>query len=309
MAKQLVMEEEIISPEELDTEEESPYLRRQKAVAVRRNRVGRRWRWAVFGGAVLAPVAIAAGLLVSYALSSPRFELHSTDDVLVAGTHFVSRDEVLNALGLPLHAGAGSGVNVFRISLGAKRGQLESIPWVRSATLMRVLPGRLSVQITERTPVAFANADGRVSLVDDEGILLDKPENSSFDFPVITELDAAKNPEDRRSRMGLYLEFTRQLGEEVLRSGWMVSEADVADADDLTVLLAQGRETLQVHFGHEKFTERFHTFLSLLPELHKSNTQIDSVDLRYRNQVVVNPRAPGVASPATETGKSQTLKE
>jgi cell division protein FtsQ len=310
MNKQMAEEEETLSPGEPDKEEESPYLRRQKSVAVRRNRVDRRWRWVILWGGVAAPVAVAACLLANFALSSPRFVLRSADDVLVTGIHFVSRDEVLNALGLPLHAGAAaSGANVFRLSLEAKREQVESIAWVRSATLMRVLPGRLLVQVVERTPVAFANVDGRVSLVDDEGTLLDKPENSSFDFPVISGLDAAKNPEERRARMALYLEFARQLGEEIPRSGWLVSEADLTDPDDLTTLLVQGHDTLQVHFGHENFTERFHTFLSLLPELHKSNAQIDSVDLRYRNQVVVNPHAASASAPAADAGESKTLKE
>lgn len=309
MDQPVAEEEKTLSPGELDREEESPYLRRQKSVAVRRGRVARPWRWALLWGAAMVPAAIAVYLVASFALLSPRFRLHSADDVLVMGTHFVSRDEVINALGLPLHAGAGPGVSVFSLSLEAKRKQVESIAWVRIATLTRILPDRLLVQVMERTPVAFASAGGHVSLVDDEGTLLDKPENSSFDFPVITGLDSARDLEERRGRMALYLEFSRQLGEEIPRSGWLVSEADLADPDDLTALLVQGHDTLQVHFGHESFMERFRTFLLLLPELRKSNAQIDSVDLRYRNQVVVNPHAPGPTRPAADASGPQTLKE
>jgi cell division protein FtsQ len=298
-----------LSPEELDGEEESPYLRRQKAVTVRRHRLSWSWRWVLFFTAVVAPVGITSYYLTSFALSSPRFELHSADDVQVTGNQFVSREEVANALGLPLHAGSGPGIKIFRLSLEAERKQVGAIAWVRNAALTRILPNRLVVHITERTPVAFTNAGGHVSLVDSDGVLLDKPENAFFDLPVITGLDSTVSLDECRTRIALYQDFMRQLGEEISHSGWMVSEADLADGDDLKALLVQGRETLQVHFGHENFLEHFHTFLALLPELRKSNAPLDSVDLRYRNQVVVNPQGRTQPPPAGSAEASRTLKE
>ncbi len=115
--------------------------------------------------------------------------------------------------------------------------------------------------------------------------------------------------EECRTRISLYQDFMHQLGEEITRSGWSVSEADLTDAEDLKALLVQGRETLQVHFGDENFPEHFHRFLTLLPELRKSNTPIDSVDLRYRNQVVVNPQSRTAAPPTVGVEASKTLKE
>jgi cell division protein FtsQ len=309
MDRQLAEEGKALSPEELEGEEESPYLRRQKAVAVRRHGLAWGWRWVLFFTAVVAPVGITSYYLTTFALSSPRFELHSADDVQVTGNHYVSREEVANALGLPLRAGRGPGIKVFRLSLEAERKQVEAIAWVRSAALRRVLPNRLVVRVTERTPVAFTNAGGHVSLVDSDGVLLDKPESASFDLPVITGLDSIPSLDECRTRIALYQDFMRQLGEEISHSGWMVSEADLADGDDLKALLVQGRDTLQVHFGHENFLEHFHTFLALLPELRKSNAPLDSVDLRYRNQVVVNPQGGTQPPPAGGAEASQTLKE
>jgi cell division protein FtsQ len=309
MDTELTEEERTPSPEGLDAEEESPYLRRQKAVTVWRHRPLWGQRGALFFVAVVAPVGITSYFLTTFALSSPRFELHSADDIQVIGNQFVSREEVANALGLPLHAGSGPAAKVFRLSLAAQRKQVEAIAWVRCAALTRVLPNRLVVQVIERTPVAFANVGGRVSLVDSEGVLLDKPESAFFDFPVITGLDSNAGLDERRTRIALYQDFMRQLGEEIAHSGWIVSEADLADGDDLKALLVQGRETLQVHFGHENFLPHFHTFLALLPELRKSNAPLDSVDLRYRNQVVVNPQGRTPAPPAGGVERSQTLKE
>jgi cell division protein FtsQ len=297
------------SPEAFDGEEESPYLRRQKAVRVRPHRLGWGWRWVLFFVLVVAPMGTTSYFLTTFALSSPRFELRSAEDIQVIGNQFVSLEEVANALGLPLHPGSGPGVKVFRLSLEAQRKQVEAIAWVRSAALTRVLPNRLVVHIIERTPVAFANVGGHVSLVDSEGVLLDRPESASFDFPVITGLDSKAGLDDCRTRIALYQDFMRLLAEEISRSGWLVSEADVAEGDDLKALLVQGRETLEVHFGHEDFLQRFHTFLALLPALRKANAPLDSVDLRYRNQVVVNPQGRTPAPPVEGLEASQTLKE
>jgi cell division septal protein FtsQ len=310
MGRQLAEEgEKALLPEGLDVEEESPYLRRQKAVTVRRHRLSWGWRWVVFFTTVVAPVGITSYFLTTFALSSRRFELHSADDIQVTGNQFVSREEVASALGLPVQAGSGPGAKVFRLSLAAQRKQVEAIAWVQSAALTRVLPNRLLVRVIERTPVAFANVGGHVSLVDSEGVLLDKPESAFFDFPVITGLDPNASVDERRARIALYQDFMRQLSEEISHSGWIVSEADLADGDDLKALLVQGRETLQVHFGHENFLPRFHTFLALLPELRKSNAPLDSVDLRYRNQVVVNPQGRAPGPPAGSIDASQTLRE
>jgi cell division protein FtsQ len=295
--------------EESDGEEESPYLRRKKAVSVRHERVWRRLRWLLLFAAVVAPLGMASYFLTTFALSSPRFELASADDVQVTGNRFVSREEVANALGLPAHARSGPGLNVLRLSLEAERKQVETIAWVQSAALTRILPHRLVVRVFERTPVAFVNAGGHMSLVDSEGVLMDMPENASFDFPVISGLDSGVSLDERRTRMVLFQDFMRQIGAEISHSGWTVSEADLADAEDLKALLVQGRDTLQLHLGHENFLERFRTFLALLPELRKTSPTLDSVDLRYRHQVVVNPQVSNPSPPSADASSSRTLKE
>jgi cell division protein FtsQ len=306
---QLVEEEKALWPEGIDGVEESPYLRRQKAVPVRRRQLAWSWRWILFFTAVVAPAGSMSYFLTTFVLSSPRFELRSADDIQVIGNQFVSREEVAKALGLPQHAGSGPGVKVFCPSLEAQRKQVEAIAWVRSAALMRVLPNRLVVHLVERTPVAFANMGGHVGLVDSDGVLLEKPKSASFDFPVITGLDSRAGPDDCRARLALYQDFLRQLAEEISYSGWIVSEVDLADAEDLKALLVQGRDTLQVHFGHESFLEHFRTFLAVLPELRRSNLTLDCVDLRYQDRVVVNPQPRAPAPPAGGLEASQTLKE
>jgi len=290
-------------PGELE-EEESPYRRRAKAVPVRRGRFARLrrvLRWSGFSLLVILPVGYSGYRLAVYGLTSPRFMLTSGDDITVEGNRYVSREEVLNVLGFPSSGKLTHGVNIFRFSLEAGRKQLEAIPWVKSATLARAYPNRLAVSLTERTPVAFVNIEGRMKLVDGEGVLLDKPERGSFDFPVLAGLDAGGGREERVARLGLFQQFSQEILGDAAASGWLVSEVDLADADDLRAVLVRDRDTLLVHFGHASFGERFQNFLNLLPEVRKSHDKIDSIDLRYRNQIVVNPQATESRDAASST--------
>jgi cell division protein FtsQ len=293
---EMVEEDPLPIQDDLDSEEESPYLRRQKSPPVRRSRIPRRARLALFLVGVLLPVGLVGYGLATFALTSPIFVLNSPNDIVVEGNHFVSREEVLGALGVPLMGSSKSGTNVFRMSLETRQRGVEALPWVRTASITRILPHDLLVHITERTPVAYANVGGHVSMVDEDGILLEKPDNGAFDFPVLYGLDNLASLDDRRARLALYSEFMHQLQVEAPKAGWMISEVYLSDAEDLKALLINGHQTVEVHFGQNDFLERFRNFLALLPEIEKSDTQPASVDLRYRNQVVVDGRTSATAS-------------
>jgi cell division protein FtsQ len=286
--------------DEVETEPESPFRRRPRAVPLRHGRwarVRRLLKWSVWLLLILPPMGYGGYRLAVFGFTSPRFALTSADDVHLTGNQFVSRDEAINALGLPVTGKLPYGLNIFKMSMDEKRKQLEAIPWVRSATLTRAYPNRLAVHLVERTPVAFVNINGRVKLVDGEGVLLEKPERASFNFPVLTGLEAASGRPERAARLSLYEAFMREVAPESATEGWMISEVDLADGDDLKAMLAQAGETLQLHFGHDAFAERFRNFLTLLPELRKAGNRIDSIDLRYGNQIVVNPRGQAPQAP------------
>ena len=71
--------------------------------------------------------------------------------------------------------GGDIGRNIFFIPLAQRKAQLEQIPWVESASVMRFVPNRLQVEIHERTPVAFARVGPRISLIDAGGTLMELP--------------------------------------------------------------------------------------------------------------------------------------
>src|SRR5579872_2050403 len=287
------------SPSAAGSLEDVRYIRRSQAVAVRRRfpRLRRVFRWTCFAVFVLLPVGWGGYSLAIFALNSPRFRLTSGDDVKVSGNHYVSQEDILDALGMA-NGRTSFGMNVFRTSLEDAERRIEGLPWVRSATIVRSYPDRLFVDLTERVPVAFVNVSGQIRMVDEDGVLLDVPDHSKFDFPVLKGLNFQGNANDRKSRIHLYRKFMQETSDRMARAGWIVSEVDLSDAEDVQALLIQGQDTLLIHFGRSNFLARFDNFLTVLPQLRKDNVRIDSVDLRFQNQVVVNPVEAGAKSSA-----------
>lgn len=281
--------EHVPLPEEL--EEPSPYRRRQQAVGVRRGRQDGKARIArLILLDILLPLAIigAAYRISTHAMNSRRFLLHPDQDVALAGNHYVSRTEVMNALGWG-RLGTAQAPNVFDMGLAEARKRLEAIPWVESATVSRIFPNRLIVNIIERTPIAFVDVGGHLELVDKEGVFLQPPGKAAFDFPVLYGLDPASTPAQRKALLGSYLRFLQETQDDIARSGWMISEVNLSDPSDLKLLMVQGRETVLAHFGGKDFPSRFQTFARVAPKALADNPRIDSMDMRYNGEVVVDP--------------------
>ncbi len=158
---------------DLDHEEESPFLRAQKRVPVRRGALPKKTARRVKVAAVLLLAAAGASavsaMMYRYGAYSWRFRLESSDNIEIRGTQNVTRAQVVEVMGADI------GRNLFFVPLSDRKKQLEEIPWVESATVMRLLPNRLRIEIKERTPVAFVQIGSRISLIDASGVLMEMP--------------------------------------------------------------------------------------------------------------------------------------
>ena len=85
------------------------------------------------------------------------------------------------------------GRNVFFVPLTERRKQLEQIPWIEHATVMRLLPDQIRISVVERKPIAFLRQGSQVGLVDANGVLLTEPPammaQHHYSFPVVTGID------------------------------------------------------------------------------------------------------------------------
>ena len=136
-------------------EQESPFLRGQKRVSVRRGSLPKEnCHSPDLGCGRCSAFVFVCGMTVAalyhYGERSWRFRVESSDDIDISGLQNVTRAQVMEVMGGDI------GRNIFFVPLAQRKAQLEQIPWVESASVMRFVPNRLKVEIHERTPVAFA---------------------------------------------------------------------------------------------------------------------------------------------------------
>jgi cell division protein FtsQ len=87
-------------------------------------------------------------------------------NVEVEGRAMTSREAILRAVG------AQRGTPLLAIIPAQAKAQLEALPWVRAAAVERRLPGTLSIRLVERTPLAFWQRQGKLALIDRDGVVI-----------------------------------------------------------------------------------------------------------------------------------------
>jgi cell division protein FtsQ len=283
---------------ELVTDEEPKYLRRQKPVEIRRKKLGGRgWSfyrrafvWTVVGAAAITATVFA----VRYAMYSPQMLLLKPDQIAVNGNHIVAPEEIQK-----LFVGDRNR-SVLRIPLDARRNQIQEIPWVEEASVQRILPNHVRVEITERTPVAFFRNGNELTLIDAHGVLLDRPEGEDFHFPIVTGMSENLAREERGKRMQVYQEFLKDVDLVKPGSSERMSEIDLGNPRDLRAVMTglssdASVPAVTVHFGQGDFTGKYRTLVENFAQWQASAGPVHAIDLRYSRQVVVNPDTAPVA--------------
>src|SRR5207302_5412887 len=224
-----------------------------------------------------------------------RFRVESSDDIDIDGLENVTKAQIMEVMGADI------GRNIFFIPLAQQKAQLEQIPWVESASVMRFVPNRLRVEIHERTPVAFARVGPRIFLIDAVGTLMELPQKRKYSFPVILGMNPGEPLSTRMPRMKAYNELVQELDSSGAHYSQDLSEVDVSDLDNVKVRVNDPAGDVLVELGSSEYLRRYRTYVSHVQEWRQQFQKLESVNLRYDNQVIVNPDMEGKPKQAALT--------
>ena len=287
---------------ELVENDEPRYLRRQKPVEIRRKKFGGKnlslfrniFVWTI----IAACLGVVAYVAADFLLHSPKLLLLKPEQVEVTGNHIVSREAVL----APFYKDRGR--SVLRIPLDARRGEVEQISWVQSASVQRILPNHVRIDISERTPIAFVRNGSDLALIDEFGVILDRPRGEDLHFPIVTGLSDTMARAERQKRMQTFQEFMKDA--DLVRSGSSdhVSEVDLGNPRDLRVVMAgfpgaNATQAVTIHFGSSEFTGKYRMLVENFAQWQSNAGCVQSVDLQYARQVVLNPDSRGCGDQMT----------
>ncbi len=279
---------------------------------VPRSMVGRVMAGAVVFGGCAAFVAVLWGAR-SMLLHDPRLMIASSASIQTVQTPGDGSNSHLTRAQLLSIFGGDVDRNILTVPLTVRRAELESLPWVEHATVMRLLPNHLRVSVVERTPVAFVRQGGHIGLVDANGVLLemntDQQADQHYSFPVVTGMTADDPASAREARMKLYQRFTSALDSGSDKLSQSLSEVDLSSPEDVMALVPSGGADILVHFGDDDFLARYLRFQKNIADWKSAHPNLASVDMRYDREAVLEMK-PGksVEANAPETAAAAPAK-
>jgi cell division septal protein FtsQ len=253
---------------------------------MRERRFVLRASWALMRTLVLLTVLVCSGYRGTMLIV--HSEAMHVQHLVIRGNTWLSNGEALAMLDNP------SEQSMLTLDLQTWRARLLKSPWVKGATLRRVLPCTVEVQIAERQPMGISRLNGHLYLVDEDGVLIDEygPKYAEFDLPLIDGLA-------RRSSAGrLVIDpdgaalAARLLSELKTRPDLIkrLSQVDVSNTHNAVVVLDNDVTVLRL--GDEQFLARLLAYVDVAPALRERIPAIDYVDLRFGERVYIGP-APG----------------
>lgn len=202
-------------------------------------------------------------------LRKAGFALEAVD---VAGASHAEADAIRAALDLNWHD------SIFALDLEAARARVEALDWVDQAAVIRLLPNRVQVVVSEQTPLARWQIDGDILVIDIHGERIDQAAPGEYaELPlVVGEGAASAAPSllaalDRFPLIGGRVEAAQRVGDR--------------------------RWTLFVDTGAQIYLpeDNDDAALALLSDLQQRRALLDaraaSIDLRNPDKLVISPAA------------------
>jgi cell division protein FtsQ len=225
---------------------------------------------------------------VRFLLYSPQLALAKPDQIDLTGNKIVSRDSVLKQFV------GDRNQSVLEIPLNQRRSELEQLPWVESASVQRILPNRIRVELYERTPIAFVRSGNELYLIDAHGVMLDRPAGEDWHFPIVSGVSEELPREQREKRMQVYQDFMKAIDLVRAGSSELVSEIDLASARDLRAVMTglagpTDPQAVTIHFGGGDFASKYRMLADNFAQWQANAGHVASVDLQYSRQVILNP--------------------
>jgi cell division protein FtsQ len=234
---------------------------------------------------LLGGLATTSLLLKDFLSSDTRFRIAGAGNIEATGLTEVSRAELLPVFGEDI------GRNIFFVPLAERRRQLEKIPWIEKATVMRLLPDQIRVSVVERQPVAFVRQGPQIGLVDSSGVLLTMPAalmaQRHYSFPVVTGIDSHDSLAQRKARMAVYQRLLAELDSNGQQISAQISEIDLSDPADARVLMPEQDSEILAHFGQDHFLDRYQHYKENIAAWRQQYPKLAAVDLRYDQKVVL----------------------
>jgi len=205
-------------------------------------------------------------------------------EVALDGSHEVAREEILVLAGITDRS------SLLFLDAARTRARLLSNPWIAEATVLKLYPDRLRIEIRERKPFALWQKDGRIALIAADGVVLENNVPARFaKLPRVVGKGAEQSAQDFLALIARY--------------------PAIARATEASILVAERRWNLRLKDGAEILLPENEAgqALRILVDLDRNqkllSRDIVAIDLRLPDRVTVRQ------SDAASLAREQALKD
>lgn len=205
--------------------------------------------------------------------------------VTVAGAVNVETNQIIQLADIP------KGILLYDVDLTRVQRNVQSHYFIRRATVERDLAGGIRITVEERTPLAVIPG-APLWYLDDRGVVLPSSISKAvYDLPVLTGIPAgtrlaagtaiAKN--DVQEAL-LLLNVLKQVNREMFHR---ISEVRLRDGGDM--VLTSAESGVPIIFGRGDIADKVARLEAFWTSevLERGTKDLEYIDLRYRDQVVV----------------------
>jgi cell division protein FtsQ len=273
---------------------------RRSFVALVNLRPPRGLGWAATGLFLLATLSygVVVGAHVDEVLGGLRDARDAVADaagfgissVAMSGDKHVSRKEILAAVGV---TGKSS---VLFLDVDQARERLKTNPWIADATVLKLYPDRIEISIKERAAYALWQHGGRVSVIADDGTVLEPyGSGSPSGLPIVVGVGAAVQAKPFLTALSAFPEL--------------------ADRIRASVLVAERRWNLRLKNGLDVrlpetgINEALARMVALDKDKKLLSRAIVAIDLRLPDRVTVELTEEAAAARAETLKDKKTAKK
>lgn len=218
----------------------------------------------------LLVVTVAAGF---YWSSSMRVQ-----QVYYEGNDFVSREQ-LQEIAVP------TGIHPDSLNTLDLIARFERIPYVKKATISVEPSGNLTIQISERQPIARLSEAGSERYIDQQGIQLPLKLGKTVNVPLLYGFDVRSAGDTLESAA-----FKATAGFLLQLQKRPVSDATISEVawTDNGIVALTNQNGVKLIFGKEDFSTRLRNWEAFYSKVIKQKgiENMRSVDLRFKGQIV-----------------------
>jgi len=220
------------------------------------------------------------GIFMSYRFinQSPYFNINKIN---LVGQKQLSNEELSSWIGPII------GENIFKLELNEISKRLVGHPWIKSASVRRVFPQGIYVEIKERVPFAKIQLE-QVYVMDNYGVLLGANVIGKNNLPTITGVKT------KNRKIG------NNIAEEEIISGLKmmhslnrlsIFEKNQIDNIHITnrhrITFSTHTKNIKVHMRPDIAQESFENLVVTLGVIEKNEKNLSDIDLSFKNRIVI----------------------